>query len=74
MSEWGIPNTSTFGGGGGCFISILSLLGGLFLVALLTNIVSISVSENTTDTVTDTITVKDTTSLEECVWYKDDLL
>ena len=56
MSEWGIPNTSTFGGGGGCFISILSLLGGLFLVALLTNTVSISVSENTTDTVTDTYT------------------
>ena len=56
MSEWGIPNVSTFGGGGGCFISILSLLGGIFLVALFTKQVSFS-NTATTDTVvvTDTI-------------------
>ena len=37
MSEWGIPQGSTFGGLGGCFVEGLSMVGGLVICGLLIN-------------------------------------
>ena len=50
MSEWGIPQGSTFGGLGGCFVEGLSMVGGLVICGLLINF---SVKQGNNDLKTD---------------------